>query len=154
HDALPILALMVQDGRPLEAEEPDLPPMNMRGRRKEQQGGERERPPKRATKEGHATYWIAVGHKDRVGPGNIVGAIANEGNLDISDIGDITIRPTFSLVELPEQLSHKQQEALKNAVVSGGKLNLRLDRGGPESTGSRGRDGEGGCDTYPSGQKK
>ena len=153
-DIAAALALMVQDGRPLEAEEPNLPPMNMRGRRKEQQGGERERPPKRATKEGHATYWIAVGHKDRVGPGNIVGAIANEGNLDISDIGDITIRPTFSLVELPEQLSHKQQEALKNAVVSGRKLNLRLDRGAPKSFGSRGGHGGGGFDHSQRGQKK
>lgn len=151
-DIAAALALMVQDGRPLEAEEPNLPPMNMRGRRKEQQqSGERR--PKRATKEGHATYWIAVGHKDRVGPGNIVGAIANEGNLDISDIGDITIRPTFSLVELPEQLSHQQQEALKNAVVSGRKLNLRLDRGAPKSFGARGSQG-GGFDHAQRGQKK
>jgi len=150
-DVAAALALMVQDGRPLEAEEPDLPPMNMRGRRKEQKGGERR--PKRATKEGQATYWIAVGHKDRVGPGNIVGAIANEGNLDISDIGEITIRPTFSLVELPEQLSHQQQEALKNAVVSGRKLNLRLDRGAPKSSGFRGSQG-GNHDAAQRGQKK
>ena len=151
-DVAAVLALMVQDGRPLEAEEPDLPPMNMRGRRKEQ-GGERGNRQKRATKEGHTTYWIAVGHKDRVGPGNIVGAIANEANLDISDIGDIQIRPTFSLVELPEQLSHKQQEALKNAVVGGRKLNLRLDRGAPKSYGSRGGHG-GGFDPAQRGQKK
>lgn len=152
-DIAAALALMVQDGRPLEAEEPNLPPMNMRGRRKEQQSSDRPQK-KRATKEGHATYWIAVGHKDRVGPGNIVGAIANEGNLDISDIGDITIRPTFSLVELPEELSHKQQEALKNAVVSGRKLNLRLDRGAPKSFGSRGGHGGGGFDHSQRGQKK
>lgn len=152
-DVAAVLALMVQDGRPLEAEEPDLPPMNMHGRRKEQQGGERGNRQKRATKEGHTTYWIAVGHKDRVGPGNIVGAIANEANLDISDIGDIQIRPTFSLVELPEQLSHKQQEALKNAVVGGRKLNLRLDRGAPKSYGSRGGHG-GGFDPAQRGQKK
>ena len=152
-DVAAALALMVQDGRPLEAEEPDLPAMNMRGRRKEQQGGERSSRPKRATKEGHATYWVAVGHKDRVGPGNIVGAIANEGNLDISDIGEITIRPTFSLVELPEQLSHGQQEALKNAVVGGRKLNLRLDRGAPKSFDSRGSHG-GGFDSAQRGQKK
>lgn len=152
-DVAAALALMVQDGRPLEAAEPDLPPMKDRGRRKDQQGGERTSRPKRATKEGHATYWVAVGHKDRVGPGNIVGAIANEANLDISDIGEITIRPTFSLVELPEQLSHKQQEALKNAVVGGRKLNLRLDKGAPKSFGSRGTHG-GGFDPAQRGQKK
>nr|WP_310175689.1 DEAD/DEAH box helicase [Enteractinococcus fodinae] len=152
-DVAAALALMVQDGRPLEASEPDLPPMNQRGQRKDQHGGERSSRPKRATKEGHATYWVAVGHKDRVGPGNIVGAIANEANLDISEIGEITIRPTFSLVELPEQLSHKQQEALKNAVVGGRKLNLRLDKGAPKSFGSRGTHG-GGYDPAQRGQKK
>ena len=152
-DIAAALALMVQDGRPLEAEEPDLPPLNMRGRRKEQ-NAERTNRPKRATKAGHATYWIAVGHKDRVRPGNIVGAIANEGNLDISDIGDISIRPTFSLVELPENLSSKQESALKNAVVAGRKLNLRLDRGAPKSGfSSRGGQG-GGSDPAQRGQKK
>lgn len=152
-DVAAALALMARDGRPLEAQEPDLPTMNMRSKRKEQQGSERGNRPKRATKEGHATYWVAVGHKDRVGPGNIVGAIANEGNLDISDIGDITIRPTFSLVELPEKLSAKQEEALKNAVVGGRKLNLRLDRGAPKSFGARGSHG-GGFDPAQRGQKK
>lgn len=152
-DIAAALALMAQDGRPLEAKEPDLPPLNLRGRRKEQ-GAERTSRPKRATKEGHATYWIAVGHKDKVGPGNIVGAIANEGNLDISEIGDITIRPTFSLVELPENLSGKQESALKNAVVAGRKLNLRLDRGAPQSSfASRGSHG-GGFDSPQRGQKK
>nr|WP_246057200.1 DEAD/DEAH box helicase [Enteractinococcus coprophilus] len=152
-DIAAALAMMAQDGRPLEAAEPDLPPMNMRGRRKEQQSGERSSRPKRPSKEGQATYWIAVGHKDRVGPGNIVGAIANEANIDTSDIGDIQIRPTFSLVELPEKLSHQQEEALKNAVVGGRKLNLRLDRGAPKSFDSRGSRG-GGFDGAQRGQKK
>jgi len=152
-DIAAALALMAQDGRPLEAKEPDLPPLNLRGRRKEQ-GAERPSRPKRATKEGHATYWIAVGHKDKVGPGNIVGAIANEGNLDISEIGDITIRPTFSLVELPEDLSGKQENALKNAVVAGRKLNLRLDRGAPQSSFASRGSHSGGIDSPQRGQKK
>lgn len=152
-DIAAALALMAQDGRPLEAKEPDLPPLNLRGRRKEQ-GAERPSRPKRATKEGHATYWIAVGHKDKVGPGNIVGAIANEGNLDISEIGDITIRPTFSLVELPEDLSGKQESALKNAVVAGRKLNLRLDRGAPQSSFASRGSHSGGFDSPQRGQKK
>src|SRR5699024_1491151 len=35
-DIAAALALMAQDGRPLEAQEPDLPPLNLRERRKEQ----------------------------------------------------------------------------------------------------------------------
>src|SRR5699024_11828454 len=100
-DIAAALALMAQDGRPLEAQEPDLPPLNLRERRKEQRA-ERSSRPKRATKEGHATYWIGVGHKDRVRPGTIVGAIANEGNLDRSAIGGVSIRTTLSVVELRE----------------------------------------------------
>src|SRR5699024_3427815 len=49
-DIAAALAMMVQNGRPLEAEEPDLPPMTMRGRRKEQQAGGQGGRPRRASK--------------------------------------------------------------------------------------------------------
>ena len=48
-----------------------------------------------------ATYRIAVGKRHKVEPRQIVGAIANEGGLRRQDFGAITIRPDFSLVELP-----------------------------------------------------
>ena len=50
-----------------------------------------------------ATYRIAVGKRHKVGPGAIVGAIANEGGLHRSDFGHITIRLDHSLVELPDE---------------------------------------------------
>ena len=50
-----------------------------------------------------ATYRIAVGKRHKVMPGAIVGAIANEGGLNRSDFGHISIRPDHSLVELPRQ---------------------------------------------------
>ena len=58
-----------------------------------------------------ATYRIAVGKRHKVMPGAIVGAIANEGGLHRSDFGHITIRPEYSLVELPAKLSKRDAES-------------------------------------------
>ncbi|AXR72965.1 DEAD/DEAH box helicase [Auritidibacter ignavus] len=137
-DVAAALAMMAQDGRPLFAEEPDLPPMKLdRGKKNRTARGHRKNHDRGVATpaDGKATYWIAVGHKDRVRPGNIVGAIANEANLDAREIGDISIRPTHSLVELPEKLSKEQLATLRDATVAGRRLNLRLDRGRPEDRG-------------------
>ena len=58
-----------------------------------------------------ATYRIAVGKRHKVGPGAIVGAIANEGGLHRSDFGHITIKVDHSLVELPAKLSKRDPES-------------------------------------------
>src|SRR6476619_6756050 len=82
----------------------------------------------RKPREGLATYRISVGKRHKVGPGHIVGAIANEGGLHRSDFGHITIRPDFSLVELPAKLPGKTLKALENTRISGVKINLQPDR--------------------------
>ncbi len=86
-----------------------------------------------------ATYRIAVGKRHKVGPGAIVGAIANEGGLHRSDFGHITIGPDFSLVELPAHLAPATLKALERTRISGQLINLRPDR--PSSPGGR-RDGK------------
>ena len=68
-------------------------------------------------KKGFATYRIAVGKRHKVGPGAIVGAIANEGGLHRSDFGHITIRPDHSLVELPAKLSRETLKALEKTRI-------------------------------------
>lgn len=80
---------------------------------------------------GNATYWIAVGHQDRVRPGNIVGALANEVGLPASAIGAIDLRGNHSLVELPADLTSAQLEAAANAEINGRRLGLRKDTGRP-----------------------
>ena len=52
-----------------------------------------------------AAYRIEVGKRQKVEPRQIVGALANEGGLSREDFGAIQIRPDFSLVELPADLS-------------------------------------------------
>ena len=91
---------------------------------------ERERAP-RSTRSDLATYRIAVGKRHKVGPGSIVGAIANEGGLHRSDFGHITIKSDFSLVELPAKLSAATLKALEKTRISGVLINLQPDRGGP-----------------------
>ncbi|MCS5736243.1 DEAD/DEAH box helicase [Herbiconiux daphne] len=76
------------------------------------------------------TYRIAVGKRQKVEPRQIVGAIANEGGLGRGDFGAIQIRPDFSLVELPSNLSDDTLRRLENTRISGKLIELRPDRGG------------------------
>ena len=80
-------------------------------------------------KKGFATYRIAVGKRHKIGPGAIVGAIANEGGLHRSDFGHITIGHDFSLVELPAKLSRETLKALEKTRISGVLIDLQPDRG-------------------------
>lgn len=94
------------------------------------------------------TYRIEVGHKDNVKPGEIVGAITNEGGIHGSEIGRIDIFPTFSLVDILVELSPEEQRTLARIKIAGRALRLRIDSGpggGRRSGhgGSKGRDRDG-----------
>jgi ATP-dependent RNA helicase DeaD len=124
-DIAAALAAQLRDGEAFLMTEP--PPEKRRPRDRD------DRPPgkdrlDRKPREGLATYRISVGKRHKVGPGHIVGAIANEGGLHRSDFGHITIRPDFSLVELPAKLPRKTLKALENTRISGVKINLQPDR--------------------------
>jgi ATP-dependent RNA helicase DeaD len=69
-----------------------------------------------------------VGKRHKIGPGAIVGAIANEGGLHRSDFGHIAIGPDFSLVELPAKLGKATLKKLENTRISGVLIDLRPDR--------------------------
>jgi ATP-dependent RNA helicase DeaD len=75
------------------------------------------------------TYRISVGKRHKIGPGAIVGAIANEGGLHRSDFGHIAIGPDFSLVELPATLPKSTLKKLEYTRISGVLIDLRPDRG-------------------------
>ena len=88
-------------------------------------------PRERRSSEGFATYRILVGKRHKVGPGSIVGAIANEGGLRRADFGNISIRGDHSLVELPEDLPQSVFDKLKATRISGQLIHLTLDDGPP-----------------------
>jgi ATP-dependent RNA helicase DeaD len=59
-----------------------------------------------------------------VKPGNIVGAIANEADIDSKYIGRISIFDDYSLVDLPEGMPKELLNELKNVRVVGQRLNM------------------------------
>ena len=74
--------------------------------------------------EGTERYRIAVGHDHGVMPGNIVGAITNEANIEGRHIGRINIYDDYSLIDLPKGMPAETFEALKKVWVSGQKLGI------------------------------
>ena len=69
-------------------------------------------------------YKILVCESQGVKPGNIVGAIANEIDLDSKFIGRIEIFENFSTVDLPDGMPPNVLNILKRIVVSGQRLNI------------------------------
>ncbi|KRE22319.1 DEAD/DEAH box helicase [Agromyces sp. Soil535] len=155
-DVAAALAIVAQGESPLLLEpEPERPERVERGERRERgprerdERGERDgrrerdgRPDRRRQGDtSMATYRIAVGRRHKVEPRQIVGALANEGGLSRDDFGAIQIRPEFSLVELPADLSAETLARLDDTRISGRRIDLRLDRGGP-SRRAAGRGGD------------
>ena len=77
-----------------------------------------------------ATYRIAVGKRQHVRPGAIVGALANEGGLNSKDFGRITIAADHTLVELPKDLPQSVLDNLRDTRISGQLINIERDSGG------------------------
>lgn len=75
------------------------------------------------------TYRIEVGRIHGVEPGNIVGAISNEGQLKSSQIGRIKLFDSFSLVDLPKDLPQDKLHKLKTVWVCDEQLQISLDQG-------------------------
>ncbi|WP_035775736.1 DEAD/DEAH box helicase [Arthrobacter sp. H5] len=147
------LAVMAQNGNPILVKDIPVAPAGQKERAAGRKDGFGSRGPTRTLTEGNATYRIAVGRRQRVMPGSIVGAIANEGGLSSAQIGGIDIRADHTLVELPAELSKDQWRALSKTRIGGELIHLELDKG-RKPAGSRGsgdfkkpfkkREGEGG----------
>ncbi len=126
------LAGLLQGDEPLLlSEKAHKPPREDRGGQK----GFRDERPKRAPKRGKSSgsdkaiplkghpevemlrFRIEVGYQHEVQPGNIVGAIANEADLDSEYIGHIEIYEDHSTVDLPAGMPKETFFALKKARV-------------------------------------
>jgi ATP-dependent RNA helicase DeaD len=83
----------------------------------------------RAPEAGMDRFRIEVGHDHKVKPGNIVGAIANEADIDSKYIGRIDIFDDHSLVDLPEDMPKELLNQLKQVRVAGQRLNISLLKG-------------------------
>jgi ATP-dependent RNA helicase DeaD len=81
----------------------------------------------RPSEDGMGTFRIEVGHAHGVKPGNIVGAIANEANIDSKFIGRIEIYDDYSTLDLPADLPPAVVDHLKSVWVAGQQLNITRD---------------------------
>ena len=93
-----------------------------------------------APTEGMTRYRVSVGHKDGVKPGQLVGALANEGGIEGARIGRIDIRNAFSVVELPSGLPSTILTKMARARVAGRPLEISEDSAPAERAPRRRRD--------------
>lgn len=100
---------------------------NDRGRSASKQGGRERKPsrPRGNPESGMKRFRIEVGYVHGAKPGNIVGAIANEGDMSSKNIGAIDIHDNFTLVDLPDSMPAKTKETLQKTRVAGQRLNIR-----------------------------
>ena len=80
--------------------------------------------PRGTPEPGMETYRIEVGHMHGVKPGNIVGAIANEADLESKYIGRIDIHDEYSVLDLPEGMPAELLSHLQKVRVAGQQLRL------------------------------
>ena len=74
-------------------------------------------------------FRMEVGYQDGVKPGNIVGAIANEADLESKFIGHIEIFDDFSMVDLPDGMPETVMTKLKGTRICGQPLHLQVAEG-------------------------
>lgn len=69
-------------------------------------------------------YKLEVGYSDDVKPSNILGAIANEAEIESCYVGVIDIYDDFSTVDLPAGMPKETFDVLKQTRVCGKKINI------------------------------
>ncbi len=78
-------------------------------------------------------YQVALGYENEVRPGSIVGAIANEADIDSCYIGQIDIFDTFTIVDLPSDMPKEILSILQKARVCGKRLDIKPMDGGKKT---------------------
>ncbi len=74
-------------------------------------------------------YIVSVGYDDGLRPGNLVGAVANEADLESRYIGHIEILENYSIVDLPAGMPPETMKTLRNARVCGRALEIKEFKG-------------------------
>ena len=80
------------------------------------------------------TYRIEIGRNDDVSPKNIVGAIANEADIDAQYIGHIKLHDEYSTVDLPEGMPKELFNHLYKVRVCHKPLKISVYNGSADSS--------------------
>ena len=78
-----------------------------------------------------ARLFVSIGSRDDIKPGDLVGALAGEANIQGSRIGKIEIRDSFSIVEVQADVADQVIRAVNGTTVKGRSVRVDYDRGGP-----------------------
>ncbi|MEJ2539719.1 MAG: DEAD/DEAH box helicase, partial [Gemmatimonadota bacterium] len=78
-----------------------------------------EAPPSPDRVQSFVRLFISVGKRDNVGPGDLVGAIAGEADVDAGRIGRIELKDSFSLVEVEQAVADRVIRALNGVSIRG-----------------------------------
>ena len=73
--------------------------------------------------------FINVGKKDKVRPGDIVGALTGETGITGDVIGPIDIYDKYSFVEVPEEEVSTVLEGMSDNQIKGRKVNIEVAKG-------------------------
>jgi ATP-dependent RNA helicase DeaD len=84
-----------------------------------------------------AFFRLEVGRRHGVQPGNIVGALAHEGDMHGSEINGIDIRDDHTIVRLPAQIPDHVLKHLAGIVVRGQPLAIKRIKADKKGRGSR-----------------
>jgi len=76
---------------------------------------------------GMVRIFIGAGRNANMRPADLVGAIANEADIEAKNIGAIEIADRYSLVELPEDLVDQVITALRQTTIKGKRQTVRRD---------------------------
>jgi len=130
-----LLPADMERGRARTATKPATDPTGPGGRKDRR---DKNPPPEKTAPppEGMERFRVSVGHVHGLKPGNLVGAIANEVELDSQYIGRIEIYEDHSTVDLPEGMPRDLYRALRKVWVCGEQLQLariESDRSSRES---------------------
>ncbi len=87
-------------------------------------GFRKERP--RVNNEDMTRLFLSVGKKDNVNPGDILGAIAGESNIDGNNIGAIDIFEDFTFVDVSKDVATQVIDSMDNNKIKGKKVNIEV----------------------------
>ena len=76
--------------------------------------------------DGMTRLFTDVGRGGGIGPSDVVGAIANEGNVPGKAIGAIDIYDEFTLVDIPSEFVEQLLSQMRNTRIRGEKANVRV----------------------------
>ncbi len=138
--------MTVREGEEIIEDRPGAPRGERRDRREDFGDDRRDRKPRKprehrdGPEEGMVQLFLSLGKHDNINPGDIVGMLHNECQLERGTVGRIRLMPNFSLVEVAKDSAPKAIDMASRAQLRGKSFKLDFDRGPGGDRGGSGGD--------------